>query len=225
MKSIKILIAFLAVILTCGNALALDSWQGQVVGVSDGDTITVMHNGKGERVRLWGVDCPEKTQAYGQRAKQFTSYKTFKKTVTVEVHDIDRYGRTVGHVFIDGQSLNESLIRVGMAWVYTDYCAGMPCSEWSKQEARARASKTGLWADAHPIAPWDFRHPRKSGPNMNNKVAIIESSAGSYHGNNKSLVFHAPRCKYYDCKSCTAKFSNRNAAIKAGYEPCGLCNP
>ncbi len=68
-----------------------------------------MHQGKAERVRLWGIDCPEKAQAFGQRAKQFTSSKAFGKTAKIEVHDVDRYGRTVGQVFINGKSLNEEL--------------------------------------------------------------------------------------------------------------------
>ena len=68
-----------------------------------------MHQGKAERVRLWGIDCPEKAQAFGQRAKQFTSRKAFGKTAKIEVHDVDRYGRTVGQVFIDSKSLNEEL--------------------------------------------------------------------------------------------------------------------
>ncbi len=70
--------------------------------VSDGDTITVLHNGKGERIRLHGIDCPEKRQAFGRRAKQFTSTLVFGKTVTVQGVDRDRYGRTVGVVLLPG---------------------------------------------------------------------------------------------------------------------------
>ncbi len=85
-------------------ALAAD-FTGRVVGISDGDTITVLHNGKGERIRLHGIDCPEKRQAFGNRAKQFTSNLVFAKTVTVQVLDRDRYGRTVGVVLLpDGRS-------------------------------------------------------------------------------------------------------------------------
>ncbi len=76
-------------------ALAAD-FTGRVVGVSDGDTITVLHNGVGERIRLHGIDCPEKRQAFGNRAKQLTSALVFGKTVTVQAVDRDRYGRTVG---------------------------------------------------------------------------------------------------------------------------------
>lgn len=73
-------------------------FAGQVVGVTDGDTISVMHNGRAEKVRLHGIDCPEKGQAFGQRAKQFTSALVFGKEVTVTVHDSDKYGRTIDEV-------------------------------------------------------------------------------------------------------------------------------
>ncbi len=92
------------------------------MGVSDGDTITVLHSGKGERIRLHGIDCPEKRQAFGNRAKQFTSKLVFAKTVTVQPVDRDRYGRTVGVVLLpDGRSLNHELVSAGLAWMYRRY--------------------------------------------------------------------------------------------------------
>ncbi len=95
---------FLTLSSTPFPVLALE-FTGKVVSVSDGDTITVMHNGKGERIRLHGIDCPEKRQAFGKRAKQFTSNLVFAKTVTVQALDQDRYGRTVGVVLLsDGRS-------------------------------------------------------------------------------------------------------------------------
>ncbi|MBN2106413.1 MAG: thermonuclease family protein [Deltaproteobacteria bacterium] len=86
--------------------------QGKVVGVADGDTITVMHNGRGEKIRLYGVDTPEKKQDFGQRAKQFTSDMACGKIVDVEPIAIDRYGRTVGIVRIGGKRLNEELYSI-----------------------------------------------------------------------------------------------------------------
>ncbi len=94
--------------------IVVQEFSGRVVGVADGDTITVLHNGKGERIRLNGIDCPEKRQAFGNRAKQFTSNLVFAKTVTVQAVDRDRYGRTVGVVLLpDGRSLNHELVRAG----------------------------------------------------------------------------------------------------------------
>ncbi len=126
------------------------------MGVSDGDTITVLHNGIGERIRLHGIDCPEKRQAFGRKAKQFTSTLVFGNTVTVQVMDRDRYGRTVGEVLLpDGRSLNRELVRAGFAWMYRRYA---PDDETLKQlEHEARGGQRGLWADPHTVAPWEWR--------------------------------------------------------------------
>ncbi len=132
----------------------------KVVGVSDGDTITVLHDGKAERIRLHGIDCPEKRQAFGNRAKQFTSTLVFGTTVTVQVMDRDRYGRTVGVVLLpDGRSLNHELVRAGFAWWYWRYT---PDDETLAQlEREARAAKRGLWADPNPVPPWTWRTMRR----------------------------------------------------------------
>jgi micrococcal nuclease len=136
-------------------------WQGKVVGVSDGDTITVMHDGKGEKIRIYGVDCPEGHQDFGSRAKQFTSNMVFGKMVDVKKMDTDRYGRTVGVVTIDGKTLNEELLKSGMAWFFTKYCKESFCGQWKQSEEVARKSKVGLWSMPNPIPPWDFRHPKQ----------------------------------------------------------------
>lgn len=138
-------------------AIAL-GWQGMVVGVSDGDTITVMHDGRGEKIRLYGIDTPEKRQAFGKRAKQFTSNVVYGKTVEVETKDKDRYGRTVGIVTLSGQCLNEALIKNGLAWVYRKYCTETFCEDWLNLEIVARYGKIGLWSEPNPIPPWEFRH-------------------------------------------------------------------
>ena len=131
-------------------------FSGQVVGVVDGDTIDVLHNGKAERVRLYGIDCPEKKQPYGKRAKWFASDLAFRKTVTVLVKDRDRYGRTIGEVILpNGKSLNRELVRAGYAWWYRNY-APKDIELMILQDA-SRSSKMGLWADAEPMAPWMAR--------------------------------------------------------------------
>jgi endonuclease YncB( thermonuclease family) len=92
------------------------SYTGKVVAITDGDTIKVMHAGQPERVRLWGIDCPESRQAFGTRAKQFTSQLAFGRELKVVVRDTDRNGRTVGEVILpDGRSLNHELVRAGLA--------------------------------------------------------------------------------------------------------------
>ncbi len=107
-----------------------------------------------------GGDCPEKRQAFGNRAKQFTSKLVFGKTVTVQVLGRDRYGRTVGVVLLpDGRSLNHELVRAGLAWWYRRYA---PDDETLAQlERDARGAERGLWADAEPVPPWEWRIMRK----------------------------------------------------------------
>lgn len=139
------------------------AFSGKVVGVSDGDTITVMHQGKGERVRLYGIDCPEKGQAFGQKAKRFTSDMVFGKIVEVEPMATDRYGRTVGFVFAGRECLNVELIRSGFAWVYVEYCSDKYKQPWGLLEAQARESRSGLWADRSPVAPWAWRREQRRG--------------------------------------------------------------
>lgn len=137
-------------------------WVGRVVGVSDGDTIEVMHAGRAQKIRLYGIDCPEKRQDFGQRAKQFTSDLVYAQSVTVVPHDTDRYGRTVAEVFTaDRRSLNEALVAAGLAWWYQRYAP--QDTRFQRLEAAARSRGDGLWADRHPQPPWEYRQEQRSG--------------------------------------------------------------
>jgi endonuclease YncB( thermonuclease family) len=86
-------------------------WSGEVVGVIDGDSIRVLHDGRQEQIRLWGIDCPEKWQDFGGKAKNVTSILVFAKIVEVDPVTTDRYGRTVAFVRVGDTLLNEELIR------------------------------------------------------------------------------------------------------------------
>ncbi len=167
MKTSKLLSTFLFVyLLACNVTLSFAaSFSGKVVGVTDGDTICVMHNGQAEKIRLHGIDCPESHQPYGRKAKKFVSDLVFGKVVTIEVRDTDKYGRTVGEVILsDGHSLNRELVEAGYAWWYKKYSKD---DSLGILEDRARLSKRGLWADPNPVAPWDFRRGKRSGSNSN----------------------------------------------------------
>ena len=137
------------------------SWPAKVVSVSDGDTITVLHNGRQEKVRLYGIDTPEKKQEYGQQAKQITGALIAGRNVDVETKAVDRYGRTVGLVTVDGQSLNELIVQNGYAWVYRQYCKERFCRNWIKLEENARQQRKGLWAGANIVPPWEWRRESK----------------------------------------------------------------
>ena len=99
-----------------------ETFSGKVMAVTDGDTIKVMHQGRAERVRLAGVDCPEKHQAFGKKAKQFTAGLAMSQEVNVIAQKKDRYGRTLGYVILpDGRNLNRELVQAGLAWWYRQF--------------------------------------------------------------------------------------------------------
>ena len=146
-------------LLLASISFAAEPYQAKVVGITDGDTIKVLHEGKQIKIRLYGIDTPEKRQAFGNKAKQFTADRVFGKTVTIIPMDTDRYGRTVGLVQSpdDPVTLNEALVKHGYAWVYRKYCRADFCPDWLIQEQTAKTSSIGLWADPEPIPPWQFR--------------------------------------------------------------------
>ncbi|UVT19005.1 MAG: thermonuclease family protein [Nitrospira sp.] len=135
-------------------------FKGKVIAVLDGDTIEVLHNKKAERVRLNGIDCPEKKQAFGTRAKQATSTLSFGQTVTVQRTGKDRYGRTLATVILrDAKNLNHELVKEGWCWWYRRYAPDYATLQ--ALEAEARQAKKGLWVDANPVPPWEWRKKGK----------------------------------------------------------------
>ena len=131
------------------------------MGVADGDTITEMHEGRGEKVRLYGIDCPEKNQDFEQRAKKETSALVFNKEVKVLTQGNDRYGRTLGIVELnDGRSINHLLIERGMCWWYKRYAPNDIHAK--KLEESARKEKLGLWVMPNAVPPWEFRKVAKA---------------------------------------------------------------
>lgn len=141
----------------CHRRPSREPFEARVVGISDGDTITVLYGTTQVKVRLNGIDCPEKRQAFGARAKQLTSDLAFGKTVTVRPTGKDRYGRTLGEVILpDGRVLNQELVAAGMAWHYTRYSKDRSLARLERQ---AREARVGLWSETRPVAPWEFRTP------------------------------------------------------------------
>ena len=136
-------------------------WSGKVIGVADGDTITVLRDKQPQKIRLYGIDCPEKRQPFGKRAKQFTSELVFGKVVEVEPVAIDRYGRTVAFVKVENISVNEELIKEGLGWVFVRYCKLPLCAEWQTLQLAAQNQKRGLWGHSGEIAPWEYRRQTK----------------------------------------------------------------
>ncbi|MEP7154101.1 MAG: thermonuclease family protein [Nitrospira sp.] len=138
--------------------LAQGEFVGTVLGVIDGDSLRVMHEGTAEQIRLLGVDCPEERQAFGTRAKEYTSELAFGQDVTVYGDKRDRYGRRLAEVLLpDGRSLNQELIKAGLAWWFRKYSKDLRLGEL---EPQAREAKRGLWAEPNPVPPWEWTRPR-----------------------------------------------------------------
>jgi endonuclease YncB( thermonuclease family) len=144
------------------GALALPAeLQGRVVGVTDGDTITLLSPGNvQEKIRLSGIDAPEKGQPFGDASKRNLSDLVFDKEASVDWHKRDRYGRVVGVVRVDGRDVGLCQIKSGLAWHFRRYQNEQSLDDrlvYLHAEEVAREARVGLWADAAPMAPWDWR--------------------------------------------------------------------
>ena len=142
--------------LTSQNSHARDL-QGRVVGITDGDTLTLLTDRQTQiRIRLSEIDTPERGQPYATRSRQRLSDLVFGKAVRVTVRDVDRYGRTIGRVFVGSRDVNAEMIRSGSAWVYRRYSDD---PSLLRLERIARGERRGLWAlpEAERIPPWEWR--------------------------------------------------------------------
>jgi endonuclease YncB( thermonuclease family) len=134
---------------------------GVVVRILDGDTVDLLiGRGRIERIRLEGIDAPEKGQPFGTQARKRLAGFCFQREVVVRVSKKDRYRRSIGRVFADGEDLNQRMLREGMAWHYARFAHEQPAGEHAadaQTEREARAARLGVWSDAAPIPPWDWR--------------------------------------------------------------------
>ena len=217
----------LIIILIFIGSLSAEIIQGKVIAVKDGDTIEILFKGKPERIRLYAVDCPEKNQDFGSKARQFTSELVFNKTVKADVINKDMYGRSVAEVFLpDGRSLNRELIKNGFAWHYKEYSKD---ESLTQLENEAREQNKGLWTDKNAQAPWEFRKEQKNGkmnkPSVNKPGLTLKS--GSYVASKKSKKFHRSSCKWVKKipKQNRIYFNKNIDAKNEGYEPCADCKP
>jgi micrococcal nuclease len=165
LRKTKLLISFYLILsftstscLCLAHASSLKPWSGEVVGVSDGDTIKVLKNGRAVKIRLAEIDCPESGQDFGKVAKRETS-KIYGSVVNVRPVAKDRYRRVVAHIYLeDGTNWNEHLVAVGLAWQYKYYSKSQRLNEL---ERNAKASKIGLWRAKSPVPPWKWRRNKR----------------------------------------------------------------
>jgi len=157
MKFVLKLFLFFAVF----SASATNLLQGRVVSVADGDTITILDASNTQhKIRLQGIDAPEKAQAFGEKSKQALHALVHSKTVEVSFTKNDKYGRIVGKVFLGTQDICHEQIKTGLAWHYAKYQNEQPPEDreaYSASERSAKSQKLGLWSDDQPVPPWDYR--------------------------------------------------------------------
>jgi micrococcal nuclease len=211
------------------QAAATERFSARVVGIANGDTITVLERRREVKVRLHGIDCPEGSQPWGKRAKQFASGLAFGRVVRIEVMDTDRYGRTVAKVYLpDGASLGERLVQAGMAWWFRRYAPDSHRLE--RLENEARKSRRGLWSDRNPVAPWDYRGRGSAPlaqPSLRLKSAVAAAvGAGS---SRREIVFTTGGAKYHreGCRHLrrSRRQTTRRDTERRGLSPCGVCRP
>lgn len=201
------------------SLLAQNQVLGRVVGVSDGDTITVLDAANQQhKVRLEGIDAPERGQAYGAKATEALKGALGDGRVVVTVTEKDRYGRSVGRVQAGQVDVNAWMIEKGWAWHYKAYSKEAKLAEL---EAKARATKAGLWADPNPPqAPWDYRaairNKEQPGP-AGDKPAAAAAAADSWWLNTHSNVRHNRSCRYF------GQTSKGRPCRKDEGKACGIC--
>jgi micrococcal nuclease len=205
-----------------------EQFTGKVVGIRTGDTLSVLRNGRVVQVRLYGVACPERRQAFGTQARQFTRDVAFRQTVAVVVDAVamdapNRRGRLIAAVQLsNGLDLSQALVQAGYAWHDTRYAPHD--KKLAQLQAEAQAAHRGLWADANPVPPWEWRQ----GQQQPARAEVPQGTASSQAviiGNRSGKVYHWPGCPEYNEVSRKDRivFRSREAAEQAGYRPAENC--
>jgi len=183
-----------------------------VTSVADGDTVNVSTtDGSTLTVRLDGIDTPERGEPYSAQATRATRVLLLSKRVQLQGTDVDRYGRLVARVVVDGVDSSVQLVRDGLACHYTRYSSD---AALVAAQADAQRRGAGFWAQGAPKPACAVGTLKTQAP---------PGVAGPFHGNKSSHVYHAPSCPNYNCRNCTVVFATGTAAEAAGFKPAGDC--
>jgi endonuclease YncB( thermonuclease family) len=181
-KPIRLFLLFSTLITLSIAKVSGAEYNGKVVGVHDGDTLTLLTESKQQtKVRLGEIDTPESRQPYGTRAKQVLSDLVYGKQARVVVQDTDRYRRIVGKVYVDSTDVNAEMVKQGAAWVYRKYARDQALY---RLEEEAKAAKRGLWGlpEAQRTPPWEWRQAQQSGGMANSATAVPTVAVPSLAG-------------------------------------------
>jgi endonuclease YncB( thermonuclease family) len=223
-------LAFVLAVLSTASA---QIFSAKVVGITDGDTITVLAASNQQFVvRLSGIDAPELEQPYGAASEKHLADLIAGKQVNLDCGPEESYGRKVCKVLLrNGEDVDLDLVKAGLAWHYKQYAyAQTPADRqaYAAAEDAAREAHIGLWADPHPVQPQDFRHGTQSklcfAPG-DHRIACSEQYHGPVRGNARSHIYHWPGCPNYDDISPynRVEFPSAEAARRAGYRAARNC--
>lgn len=212
----------------CAGAQSTAS--GRVIGITDGDTFTLLDADKRRlKIRLNGPDAPEHDQDFGRVSKDYLSELIFGKVVTVSWRKVDRNHRPVAIVSLGSTDVGLDLLRAGLAWYFTRYERDVPVSKrglYADAEKEARAAKRGLWQQPNPVPPWEWR-AQKRGNNSTARpvVPVPRAGSGRVIGNRNSMIYHFPACPDYGKVSEKNRvyFADAQEAEKAGYRRARNC--
>lgn len=224
-------LALLLAILTLGQT-KLAPIKVRVVGITDGDTVRVLAPGNiALKVRLNGIDAPEKSQAFGEKSRQWLAAQVFNRDVTLVPEGRDRYGRTLGTLKIGGKDINLLSVRSGWAWWYRQYARGR--LDLSAAEKNARDARRGLWSQGTPVAPWDYRRtpkaakpltPAKTTPRRRTETKRVPSKSTA----RDKAVYITETGHRYHSAGCGSLWhskikTTRKKAEAMGLTPCQRC--
>ncbi len=214
-------------VLGIGMEIFAEEVRGKVVGVLDGDTLTIeTRSGKQVRVRLKEVDAPEASQTFGRQARQFVESLALGKNVQIKYAAVDRYGRIIGEIILpDGRVLNRELLRHGLAWHYRVHFPGDELLR--EREYRAWKQKAGLWVDPSAVPPWEFRrenNSRKAPPGRPGEMDYNGIFDYGLIGNTQTKYYLWPDCRNYpkDSRGFVV-FGSKLAAKTSGFRVSPKC--
>ena len=208
----------LLILLLCTPTFASDLIQGEVTKVIDGDTITVKTKKREIKVRLYGIDAPEKKQDYGKESTKLLSKLIGDQLIKVYVVNKDRYGRLIGKIFFKGEYINLTMVKEGAAWHYKQYSKDVELAiaeDWARQE------HDGLWQKENPTAPWNYRHGTathsRAPPEKHEKIQKPAQEERQYWLNTKSYKRHNRSCRWF------GNTKNGRYCTKDEGSACGIC--
>lgn len=192
--------------------------QGRVTAVADGDTLDIVPAGEtlAIRVRVFGIDAPERGEPFAEQSRNRARVLAFDKTVQLTGVSVDTYNRLVARVRVGDVDLAIDLLSSGLACHYRRYSTER---QQADAEAAARSRALGFWSPAYAKPRCAGSSPGAARPSPKSGMA----NSASFIGNTSSRVFHTPSCRNAGCKNCVRPFASEQEAIAAGFRPAGDC--